>query len=190
MKSPLQDPKTRFSELYRDISSGIETASHDILDLDVEHEDGRKAIDHIVEQLRGMQHKFDDELALLEGHVEWDKFTIAFFGETNAGKSTIIESLRILFEEESRSKLLRDNGYEVAKYKQALEGHIQYVRDEMLVAHESNLREFGQVRQAIDQIKDVIARNGASRQRKVAWIAGIAGLALGALPSLALILHR
>ena len=34
--------------------------------------------------------------------VVWDKLVIAFFGETNAGKSTIIESLRILLNEESR----------------------------------------------------------------------------------------
>lgn len=28
--------------------------------------------------------------------AEWDTFTIAFYGETNAGKSTLIETLRIL----------------------------------------------------------------------------------------------
>ena len=30
----------------------------------------------------------------------WDKLTIAFFGETNAGKSTIIETLRILYDKD------------------------------------------------------------------------------------------
>lgn len=30
----------------------------------------------------------------------WDKLTIAFFGETNAGKSTIIETFRILFDKQ------------------------------------------------------------------------------------------
>lgn len=33
---------------------------------------------------------------------KWDKLNIGFFGETNAGKSTIIESLRILLNESSR----------------------------------------------------------------------------------------
>lgn len=32
----------------------------------------------------------------------WDKLVIVFFGETNAGKSTIIESFRILFEDKQR----------------------------------------------------------------------------------------
>lgn len=34
--------------------------------------------------------------------AEFDTFTIAFYGETNAGKSTIIEALRIYFDEESK----------------------------------------------------------------------------------------
>ena len=40
--------------------------------------------------------------------MPWDKLMIAFFGETNAGKSTIIETFRILFKqrkEGSRSLL-------------------------------------------------------------------------------------
>ncbi|MBS0211571.1 MAG: hypothetical protein JSR26_00135 [Proteobacteria bacterium] len=41
----------------------------------------------------------DETLRELEKDVEWDAFTIAFYGETNAGKSTIIETLRILMGE-------------------------------------------------------------------------------------------
>jgi hypothetical protein len=37
----------------------------------------------------------------------WDNLVIAFFGETNAGKSTIIETLRILFEEKERTEMLK-----------------------------------------------------------------------------------
>lgn len=33
----------------------------------------------------------------------WDKLTIAFFGETNAGKSTIIETFRILYDQSRKS---------------------------------------------------------------------------------------
>ncbi|WP_158652253.1 coiled-coil domain-containing protein [Helicobacter bizzozeronii] len=40
----------------------------------------------------------------LEGNAEWEKLTIAFFGETNAGKSTLIEALRLLFKETSKLK--------------------------------------------------------------------------------------
>lgn len=42
------------------------------------------------------------EICLHERESEWDRFTIAFFGETNAGKSTLIESLRIIGNEEQK----------------------------------------------------------------------------------------
>lgn len=43
-----------------------------------------------------------------EGAV-WDNLVIAFFGETNAGKSTIVETFRILYGEETRAEKLRCN---------------------------------------------------------------------------------
>lgn len=39
------------------------------------------------------------QLAELQMNAEWNTFTIAFYGETGAGKSTIIETLRILLQE-------------------------------------------------------------------------------------------
>lgn len=43
-----------------------------------------------------------DELQKLEKLAVWDVFTIAVYGETNAGKSTLIETLRILFKEKTK----------------------------------------------------------------------------------------
>lgn len=40
----------------------------------------------------------------LEGAV-WDHLVVAFFGETNAGKSTLVETFRILFDENRRQRL-------------------------------------------------------------------------------------
>lgn len=40
-----------------------------------------------------------ERLAELEQNAEWNTFTIAFYGETGAGKSTLIETLRILLQE-------------------------------------------------------------------------------------------
>lgn len=42
------------------------------------------------------------ELNELKKISEWKKFTIAFYGETNAGKSTLIEALRIFLKEKSK----------------------------------------------------------------------------------------
>lgn len=42
------------------------------------------------------------ELDVLKDNQEWNNFTIAFYGETNAGKSTLIEALRIYFRKKSK----------------------------------------------------------------------------------------
>lgn len=43
-------------------------------------------------------------LEALERNADWNTFTMAFYGETNAGKSTIIETLRIMFDEPKKRK--------------------------------------------------------------------------------------
>lgn len=52
--------------------------------------------------LSQIQGKVNQKVLELEGNAEWNEFTIAFYGETNAGKSTIIETLRIHLAEESK----------------------------------------------------------------------------------------
>ena len=51
------------------------------------------------EQLTRSQSELQQQLSELEECAEWNTFTIAFYGETGAGKSTIIETLRILLQE-------------------------------------------------------------------------------------------
>lgn len=46
--------------------------------------------------LEKFRDKTNEDIRELRTHAEWDTFTIAFYGETNAGKSTLIETLRIL----------------------------------------------------------------------------------------------
>jgi glutaredoxin-related protein len=48
--------------------------------------------------------RLDKELEDLKKYQEWNNLTIAFYGETNAGKSTIIEALRLYFKEENKVK--------------------------------------------------------------------------------------
>ncbi len=43
-----------------------------------------------------------EKLKDLGNYLEWDTFTIAFYGETNAGKSTLIETLRLLLDEPTK----------------------------------------------------------------------------------------
>lgn len=58
--------------------------------------------DGVRKELERLNESFKAEIDSLEKSSEWDKFCISFFGETNAGKSTIIESLRIIYNEETR----------------------------------------------------------------------------------------
>lgn len=69
-------------------------------------------------------------LAEFEKNAEWDNFTIAFFGETNAGKSTIIETLRILLNENSKVK--QQNKFDEIKNKYNLDkSHLQEIEGEL-----------------------------------------------------------
>ncbi|WP_207848479.1 MULTISPECIES: hypothetical protein [unclassified Pseudomonas] len=98
-----------FSRLYVRVASDIATALDDVSRLDVSNDKGNVHLASVKEKLGEMKSRFDGEISYLEKHAEWDNFTIAFFGETNAGKSTIIESLRILFEEKKRQALIQRN---------------------------------------------------------------------------------
>ncbi len=49
-----------------------------------------------------LERKSLKELESLKNNEEWENFTIAFYGETGAGKSTLIECLRIFFKEQSK----------------------------------------------------------------------------------------
>ena len=51
------------------------------------------------------QKEIEKKMNELKSNSEWDYFTIAFFGETNAGKSTLIEVLRLLFAEKTKSEI-------------------------------------------------------------------------------------
>jgi energy-coupling factor transporter ATP-binding protein EcfA2 len=129
------NPKQNFSRLYSDVAGSIAAAMDHINKLEVDYKNGKDEIGNMLERLRGMQSRFNHELGMLEEHSEWEKFTIAFFGETNAGKSTIIESLRILFEEESRQRLLQQNARDLLQFENALTNQVDTVRQGLRAAH-------------------------------------------------------
>lgn len=52
--------------------------------------------------LQNVEQKLRLLIEELQQNAEWGTFTIAFYGETNAGKSTLIECLRILLKEQSK----------------------------------------------------------------------------------------
>lgn len=143
-------PSQDFQRIYTDIVNSIAGAIAAIAELDVEHKDGKQEINNMMSKLDAMRARFDGELAQLKEHAEWEKFTVAFFGETNAGKSTIIESLRILFDEESRQDLLRKNAYDIKRYETTLTAHIDNVREGLTNASREHLQS---ISHEIDAVK-------------------------------------
>ncbi len=55
-----------------------------------------------LEEFKKLESEGLKELESLKNNEEWEKFTIAFYGETGAGKSTLIECLRLFFKERSK----------------------------------------------------------------------------------------
>ncbi len=59
----------------------------------------RKFNQEALEKFKNLESEGLKELESLKNNEEWEKFTIAFYGETGAGKSTLIECLRLFFKE-------------------------------------------------------------------------------------------
>lgn len=57
-----------------------------------------------IESLNQLNDKLQIELEKLKLSSEWKRFTIAFYGETNAGKSTLIEALRLQLGEKTKKE--------------------------------------------------------------------------------------
>lgn len=77
----------------------------------IELRGGTKAFDQIkqpfLEATISSMDKSIEEIEFCKSHYIWDRLVIAFFGQTNAGKSTIIDTFRILFNEKKRLSLLK-----------------------------------------------------------------------------------
>lgn len=117
-----------FHDLYKSIIQQLDAASAEIKDLKIENKEGQAKLAEVSKKMNDIRSDFKDELLFLEKNSEWEKFTLAFFGETNAGKSTIIESLRILFDEESRRELLKQNQGDLGKFSNAINQHIEKIK--------------------------------------------------------------
>lgn len=60
--------------------------------------------DTAIREFQSLKIDLQKSIESLNLNSEWDKFTIAFYGETNAGKSTLIETLRILLNESTKAR--------------------------------------------------------------------------------------
>jgi len=102
-------------ELYDNLINDVGEVICEAERLEVAHENIEPIKRTLLEGLKHHQKVFKINAINAKELSEWNKYTIAFFGETNAGKSTIIESLRIIGKE--KSKLLEYDQIEKIKNK-------------------------------------------------------------------------
>lgn len=157
--------KHNFNKLYQELTASVAAAKAEVAALNVTHEDGQREIGGMVEKLQAIYQRFDSDQDLLAQHAEWDKFTIAFFGETNAGKSTIIESLRMLFSEESRQELLQANGYDLVKYEATLAKRMEQVRQALQAAYEAVAAEVQSIKSDTAALALILEREAEARNK-------------------------
>ncbi|GAA6839922.1 hypothetical protein AOH205_04520 [Helicobacter pylori] len=85
--------------IYSDVEKSIKDLQKIFENTDGADERLRKFNQKALEKFKNLESESLKELESLKNNEEWEKFTIAFYGETGAGKSTIIECLRLFFKE-------------------------------------------------------------------------------------------
>ncbi len=90
----------------KNIYSGVEKSIKDLQNIfkntDDKDEKLQKFNQEALEVFQKLESKSLKELESLKNNEEWENFTIAFYGETGAGKSTLIECLRLFFKEQNK----------------------------------------------------------------------------------------
>lgn len=90
-------PESLYARILGQISDVIQ-----VLSQDTQEEKLSSRQDVAREHLLGVERELNQSIEKLRRNAEWKTFTMAFYGETNAGKSTLIESLRILLKENGK----------------------------------------------------------------------------------------
>ncbi len=85
--------------IYLDVEKSIKDLQKIFENTDGGDKRLRKFNQKALEVFKNLESESLKELESLKNNGEWEKFTIAFYGETGAGKSTLIECLRLFFKE-------------------------------------------------------------------------------------------
>nr|WP_240048771.1 GTPase [Helicobacter pylori] len=90
----------------KDIYLGVEKSIKDLQNIfknaDDKDEKLKRFNQEALKVFQQLERESLKELESLKNNEEWENFTIAFYGETGAGKSTLIECLRMFFKEQSK----------------------------------------------------------------------------------------
>ncbi|MGL2548556.1 GTPase [Helicobacter pylori] len=98
-KNPLEACK---KNIYLGVEKSIKDLQSIFKNTDDKDEKLKKFNQEALKVFQQLEFKSLKELESLKNNEEWENFTIAFYGETGAGKSTLIECLRLFFKEQSK----------------------------------------------------------------------------------------
>ncbi|GAA8891312.1 hypothetical protein HpSIM21_11990 [Helicobacter pylori] len=89
-------------KIYFNVEKSIKDLQKIFENTDGADERLRKFNQKALELFKKLESESLKELESLKNNEEWENFTIAFYGETGAGQSTLIECLRMFFKEQSK----------------------------------------------------------------------------------------
>ncbi len=92
----------KIKDIYLSVEKSIKELQSIFKNTDNENERLKKSNQEALEVFQKLESESLKEFESLKNNEEWENFTIAFYGETGAGKSTLIECLRLFFKERSK----------------------------------------------------------------------------------------
>lgn len=153
------DPKM----IYQFIDKSVMEISNRIQSINGESNNNFKGDmeeEKIYQILRNIQLKISTNIGQLENNSEWKQFQIAFFGETNAGKSTIIETLRILLNEPSKVE-------QQHKFKEIAKSF--GISAEKFYQMQNELEKLNSVLNQLNEQKTLVEQKYANQLNDVSW---------------------
>lgn len=94
--------EAKMKNIYFDVEKSIKDLQNIFKNTDDKDERLKRFNQEALEVFQKLGLESLKELESLKNNEEWENFTIAFYGETGAGKSTLIECLRMFFKEQSK----------------------------------------------------------------------------------------
>ncbi len=98
-KNPLEACK---KNIYLGVEKSIKDLQNIFKNADDKDEKLKRFNQEALELFQKLERESLKECESLKNNEEWENFTIAFYGETGVGKSTLIECLRLFFKERSK----------------------------------------------------------------------------------------
>jgi len=156
----ISSPKEIYSKILEEVDKLLLSFENQEKDEEI-----AKAQKDAQKQLNVSRQEIQDSISQLKKNSEWDVFTIAFYGETNAGKSTLIETLRILLSEPEKNRERQEFSRLLKEYDA-----IQKALEECQKAIDAIADEYKDKIEGIDAKLQAVA---AEMQKKSDAIAGV-----------------